>query len=303
MSFDIRKISKVSYASWPFAFCLGLFALGFPHLSQGNGSDRVYHYELELSEDNMVCPHMLAVYNAEFREPWKARDWRKKLIGTPDDPEWEINEEFGPSGIYAFPKLPGVEHDPALTYEMRFSKLPSSPEFEAIEWREGRYQLEMKELNNIKLEPMLVAEFDIDNNGIAEIVIKTAFMHEYTTWGGWSSGEGGSDYIYVINKSEFVLDGIPTLKDIAQGQIDHAPPRYMVERQLRPFIIDGVAYVSQFEDIWPEVEGMSSQHRQYPIREYIHILQYHSTERTIGNNQSTALNMKPICRLRMIPNL
>lgn len=87
--------------------------------SDAAAEDRAYRYELDMSQDERVCGHMLEVYNRFFRELWKAKDWRKKFVGTPDNPKWEINEDFGAAGMYAFPKTPGTEHSPEFAYNMR----------------------------------------------------------------------------------------------------------------------------------------------------------------------------------------
>lgn len=286
------------FMRWSYFASLCLYLLGAFGMSHAN--DRSYRYELEMSVDDQVCQRMLAVYNSNFREPWKTKDWRKQFIGTPEHPQWEINEEFGPTGIYAFPKLPGVEHDPQFTYEMRYSKLPTSPEFEVIEWCEWRFA-DIYAGKNRGYRPILVAEFDIDNNGSTDTVIKKFFMSHYTTFGGWYGGDGGEDSMVIYPKGEFSLALTPTADEVYHGKVGMERPRVISNRQLRPFIIKNATYLSQYEDVWPMVDGIPSPHQEYPNREYIHIIRYYGGGQDIGGGKYTELDIKPICRLRMIP--
>jgi hypothetical protein len=66
-------------------------------------------------------------------------------------------------GPYAFPRLPGVEHDYKATVAMLASRMPSSPEFDAVQWKEGRAIFgeppESAGPQNATVMPILVAYF------------------------------------------------------------------------------------------------------------------------------------------------
>lgn len=55
--------------------------------------ERTYRYELELSQDDRVCRHMLEVYNTKFREPWNQQKF----------PQTKLED--------IFPRLPGIEYN------------------------------------------------------------------------------------------------------------------------------------------------------------------------------------------------
>ncbi|MGH8654680.1 MAG: hypothetical protein ACREYE_22065 [Gammaproteobacteria bacterium] len=240
---------------------------------------------------------MLEVYNRFFRELWKAKDWRKKFVGTPDNPKWEINEAFGAAGMYAFPKMPGTEHSPEFAYNMRYSKLPTSPEFDAIEWREGRFLLQDDRPQDITTQPMLMAEFDIDNDGNIDTVIKKSFMFDYTTWGGWDGRDGGADDMVIYPKGEYDFTGEVTLHTLNHGQPGRAKPRIVEGLSLRPFILEGVTYLSEYRQVWPT---QGARHQQYPTEENMYVLKYRGGGQNLGGGKYTDVDMESICRFRMI---
>src|SRR3954465_72950 len=78
-------------------------------------SDR-YRYQLELNADAKVCGQMERLYNGAFKQPWE----RAKAKPT------------------TFPRAPGVARNQALEGQLFYSGSPSSSEFSAIKWQEGR---------------------------------------------------------------------------------------------------------------------------------------------------------------------
>src|SRR5262245_3898216 len=90
-----------------------------------------YQYVLEKGKEQKVCRHMHQVYTKYFASPWKRPPLPPATVATGD---------YGPQSPYAFSRLPGIVHDSRMTFEMSYSRLPTSPEFEAIQWREGRFR-------------------------------------------------------------------------------------------------------------------------------------------------------------------
>ncbi len=104
------------------------FVLTLTFLTSGNAIaltsfGSAYRYKLEMSKDDKVCRHMEKVYKKHFRRPWA---YQAKIWG---DDKRARNE---------FIRLPSVEFDSNLAQLMTYSRLPSTPEFEVIPWREGR---------------------------------------------------------------------------------------------------------------------------------------------------------------------
>jgi uncharacterized protein len=123
-----------------------------------------YRYRLEYSQDRVLCPHMSKVFNSKFKTPW----YRSTLKLEPDP------VLFGVPYSQHFERLPGISYDKRKTYDMFLAKYPTSPEFAAVKWREGRYE---PPPGSIYTEPpILVAQVDIDNDGENEWIVKYGFM-------------------------------------------------------------------------------------------------------------------------------
>src|SRR5919201_3914299 len=124
-----------------------------------------YRYSVEINTDDKLCKHMQAVYSSAFRQPW---DYRER------------------STINAVPRFDYVTSDPLLERYLFFSLYPSTPEFEQVRWKEGRGYFGNDERN---ATPILVAQLDIDNDGVEDLVIKHGFM--LAVCGGGGSCPGG----------------------------------------------------------------------------------------------------------------
>lgn len=282
-----------------FRITLCLFISGAAMPCEAN--DRTYHYKLEMGGDKPVCRHMLEVYNSNFKQPWKTKDWRKKLIGTPGSSKREADEDFLASGRFAFPKLPGVQHNPEFTSMMQYSKLPTSPEFEAIHWQEGRYAFKGGEYQY----PFLFAEFDIDNDGTKEMVFKSAFMHDFVAGGWWNHNDADHDHLNIFGVDGFTLGDSQPIDGgkIYHGSADGQKPRFIEARQIRPFIFDGITYLSEFEPIWPanELAGLPTGKYPFPVKEYINIVKYVGGGLYLDAIKYSEVESVLICRLRMVP--
>lgn len=210
---------------------------------------------------------MLEVYNTHFKKPW-------------DMPFSPTNETYGENSPYAFPKLPGVQHDPKLTYQMRFFRQPTSPEFEAIKWVEGRQEFSVAD--NIPYRPMLWADFDIDNDGKLETVWASGF---YRTWqDSRQKTHNGAEYLYVFPQGAVSINPFLSSQDkieFIHGKKPGVPmPRLLSNMAdsrnlgigLRPFIFEGVTYLSSYDQQWRHYpESLAG-----PQTETIEILKYKS---------------------------
>ena len=246
------------------------------------GEDDRYRYVLETSSDTFVCRHMDVVFTKHFTAPWK----RPALAAGAYDPA------YGPEGSYAFPRLPGVAPNRRMTFRMSYSKLPTSPEFEAIEWKEGRYRFASRPTHDV---PMITAEIDIDNDGIPERVIKTSFMTTFDD----SGGRGGEDVLLVfadksldVNKPvEFGASYVPEGNGKKPALITALPG--LPYRQIRPFVLNAKTYLTGYEQRWPNAQSA-------PVAEFFHVLRYRGVR---ASNDPTdirnVVEVDRICSFRM----
>jgi hypothetical protein len=221
---------------------------------------------------------MLGVFNKSFRYPWR----RPALSSHADDPE------YGAASRYAFPKLPGVTHDPKAALVMSYSRQPTSAEFEAIDWREGRIEYGQP----AGLGTALVAEFDIDNDGQSELVIKSAFVRTYESDGG----RGGWDYIYVLRSLRMQDLPNPMTRDIVRTRGSSDPELITSSpgfpyRFVRPFRHEGSTFLAAFDRI-ESAKGAS---------EHVDILRYLGGGKLVKVGERSAIRVERVCRLRMHP--
>jgi hypothetical protein len=178
---------------------------------------------------------------------------------------------------------------------MGYSRQPSSPEFDAITWREGRFGF-----STHRDRPMLVAELDIDNNGKPDLVIKRSFMEGFEPSHG--SAPGGEDTLLV-----FEIGALDLQREIhfAPGfRVANAKPATIhgaYERRLiRPFVLNGVVFLSTYEQVWEggEFQDLGSRFSRLE-GEYMHVLRYKAGAHLLGPGQWSQLEVEPICRYRM----
>ena len=270
-------------------FVLGIW-LGTVTVGTAGARDR-YRYVLEQNTNDKVCHHMDAVYNQHFGYPLKTPPLT--TIGS------EPDRAYGPNGRFAFPTFPGVIHDNRIAAVMRYSRFPTSPEFDAIKWREGRYRFRAASGLDLREQPMLVAQFDIDNDGRPDTVIKTSFMAGY--WPSHDSVEGGEDELFVFLKGEIDLSRVVTYEDLMGGQAGGHRPTMISggnsRRLIRPFLFDGNAYLSTYEQQWRGGEFFDSSTKL--DGEYTNVLRYRGGGENLGHGNWSPLELEMICRFRM----
>lgn len=226
-----------------------------------------YAYKLEKGKQTKVCQHLERVYNENFQRPWDFRDLPTST----------------------FPRLPGVEYDKRMALDLRSSAFPTSPEFEAVQWKEGRIVYS----NPREMRPMLTAKVDIDNDGEADTLVKATFMQGFSQ--GARSVPGGEDRIFVLNKGQSDLENITPEAFNATGKRRPALIGYVTlglfARSIRPFIYDGTTYLSVY------VQNAD----QKNMHETIWVLKY----RDGGWNRGAGGDWEPVkadrvCRFRMV---
>jgi hypothetical protein len=233
--------------------------------------DDSYRYRLEEGKEHKVCQHMQSVYNKHFRRPW---DFRDLPIRTPP-----------------FPRLPGVEYDERKALDLSFSAFPSSPEFDAVPWMEGRATR--------RVSPTLVTQLDIDNDGKPETLIKTSFMLGYSP--AHNSAPGGEDEIWIVDKEQVNLSEPLAIFDLHKSVGQQRPARLgmdtfaMPVRSIRPFLFDDVTYLSMYE------QEVSSEGKRWRTRETMWVMKYRQGGWHKGGGNWEPVKAARICRFRMVP--
>ena len=265
------------------SMCAVIGAIFF-HTQVGYAGDQTlrYTYKLQNSQDaqNPVCAHMTEVLNKSFSALWDT-DW------------WSATDaNFAADGKYAFPLIKGVEHQGRATFDMRLSKVPSSPEFDAIPWSEGRALVGLQK----SPVPILMAYFDFDNDGHIDTVIKLGFSrgYDYTT----SSGNVFEENLVVFRGKQVAAKPILNLQ-LAPVPGEEAPvvATAMYER---PFVHQGRTYVAQYdEDLGNDFDaGNKSPYK--PTSETMTILSYEFSGSTDPTTGKPSWDQKTICTFSMM---
>lgn len=295
---------KCKYARLVTVMKMSIILLGLTcHLTSvaepSAGYGPYYRYRIEENHDADVCGHMGAVFNERFGWLWG---------GVRLTPHKEPS--FAADGPYAFPRLPGVEHDDGMTRRMMLSKVPTSPEFEAIKWQEGRLVFgnppESAGPQNNVPSPMLVAFFDFDNDGKIDTVIKEQFADGYNriVYGGGAE----SDYIIVRRSEELSIGPLLSLWELRNPSnlsSPHQTPIVTAQYQ-RPFIYRGMTYVAQYSvnvGNWggPKEAAPTTPLNLYvPHRESMSVLSYHLSKDKKALDGLPKWDVETICKFRMI---
>lgn len=266
------------------------FGLTLIFLTSGNAIaltsfGSTYRYKLEMSKDDKVCRHMEKVYKRYFRTPWTS---------PPDD--WNDDRKKNTST-----RLPGVEFNADLMGLMDRALFPSSPEFEAIKWREGRYKYQTTNTKSggevvstaTIINPLLAADFDIDNDGKIETVIQDGFF-EGMVYGA----DSFSVYpVGTVDMKDLVGDSTMKPRGVHGIRLIHGVENIPTIKwhSLRPFILNGVTYLSgaRFETPYDDFEP------NHIYKDYMDILKYIKGSRFMKGSNQPPLEFETICRFRM----
>ena len=262
-----------------------------------------YTYELDIDNNPTVCRHMKKVYNSYFRQPWATHRSDSKA--------------YEDGGFYSYPKYPGVEEFVLSTWSVHHSRRPSSPEFDAVPWRSALridrsspdappLSLCEKYRKEKKMSPegtrcfyfLLIADFDIDNDGRVETVVKDSFMTGYPPLEHHSS-----DNYFIFPQG--TID--PWQFAYGRGFLDRYdkfgswPRTLPIEFMARPFILDDVIYLSSYHRWWKDDNQII---QEDPDREYMEVFKLNGSDEVTPKTQYSPAkyNMDLICRLKMNRN-
>lgn len=242
-----------------------------------------FRYILKEDRNPAVCTHILRLFNDKFAHLWDA----------PPMPWSKTDQWYSADSKYGFPLLPGVKHSTEATFEMRFSAWPTSPEFSAIHWKEGRAVPggcpAGKTCPGEGPIPILVAYFDFDNDGLTDTVIKSAFN---------SNKYSPNDVLEVWRGQTLKITGTPSLWDLAHPQDKKLTPIIMWGAHLRSFIYRGVAYVANYQADYADLSAPASETPLPIVGEDMLINRYHfaGQKDQIGRPE---WNSDTVCDLRM----
>ncbi|WP_139351742.1 hypothetical protein [Rhodanobacter sp. C06] len=191
-----------------------------------------FQYVLRKDHDPIVCKHIMQVFNDKFTHLFDAH-----LL---------IDSTFSANSIYAFPRLPGVQHSARSTAEMALSAQPTSPEFSTIHWNEGRatpggcpvgQKCVVEEPS-----PILVGYFDFDNDGSVDTVIKGGS----TFFSSYPNMAKTHEFLIVWRGQRLKISGIANEWDLAHPADRVRTPIIIYGTYLRPFIYRGITYVASY---------------------------------------------------------
>jgi hypothetical protein len=231
-----------------------------------------YSYETIIDTDAGVCSHMKGVFNKHF-----SRMWDQPFLNK-SDPE---------------------------TWKMALSKVPTSPEFDAIKWQERRaIEGEPPEKAgplNDKLLPILVGYFDIDNDGKPDTVIKIAFTRGYDYMIFGHGGTGLHDeYMIVLHDYQLPISSLP----LSYHALDSENSQYLTEQinasYERPFIYEGRVYIARY-DVATDANGnvlFRSRKDTTPREEKMAVLSYKLSGK-IDVHRGPEWDVTTVCQFKM----
>lgn len=263
------------------ACAIMLIALA-PITETARAEDRTYQFVLTTSHNATLCRHMGRVFNQRFRQPWH------------DEMDMAL---YGVDGKYAFPRLPWVEHIDRITVDMRFSKYPTSPEFEAIAWQEGRaISGQQSESGKIPF-PVLIAYFDFDNDGQADTVMKESFMTHYQYRAGWNNARGPEPLLAWRNEHKD-FTSMPTMWSLLNEVPKDKVPQTAYGLHQRPFIYRGQTLVARYAQDWGD-SSVIADTPWYPLNEVMSIVKYTSKPQIRKSSRHPPWSEETLCEFQM----
>ncbi|HZM36205.1 MAG TPA: hypothetical protein VFC18_17170 [Burkholderiales bacterium] len=215
-----------------------------------------YTFALLQGKELELCRHMLRTYKDGFARPW--------VEHAP------INDE----------------HKTEAFWETQFARYPSSPEFDAIRWKAHTYKV----ANTSRSRSALFAEFDIDNDGSKDLVVRVGFF---------TGSPGSWDYLWIFDPGGVQFNEFHTHADFLKRI---APSRRAVigyPLHQRPFIYKGRTYLHGYVYTPREFPG-SNPAEPFGAPEYFLINEYVGGPARDGDEQQRHRSMKLLCKYELI---
>jgi hypothetical protein len=229
-----------------------------------------YEYRTEVNNNVDLCGHMLKVFNTHFRALWNTEP-----LTPGHDPNYSPLD-----GKYAFSRAEGVGHDKMVTFDMRHSKFPSSPEFDAVQWIETRAANDLPSWNGA-LEPVLIAHVDIDNDGNIDTVVKSGFTRGYAYMAN-STGDGHyAEKIFIWRRQRLPIEVLKSLWILQPVNRVSSRTTYLgPSTYQRPFVYQGKTYVANYDmNIGEEGEALNKP-PYVPAKETMTVRRFEASDRS-----------------------
>jgi len=194
-----------------------------------------------------------------------------------------------------------------MTFDMRYSKIPSSPEFDAIKWKEGRAIIgapsgaDPDKYPGAKTElPILVAYFDFDNDGQIDTVVKNGFNRGYSYM---SNGKGDGlleEYLMVFRGQKLEFTNLPSLWAIQnEAPIPQQPVSSNSTTYIRPFIYNVHTYVARYDMDLEKSSDAEDKRPQESIKETMSILDFHFSDAVNKFTHKSEWDLTTVCEYKM----
>lgn len=228
--------------------------------------DRIHRYKLVKSNSAAMCQHMAGVYRKNFKHPWH-QESQKWVDG---------DRYFGKLPSELFKAFDGVVQTPSDSYYLLLNFSPSSVEFDAVPWVEGRMKIHpyssLSKERQQEFYPILVANIDVDNDGVNEYFIKLGFLASPPRNGlfGWGSAPIDAIRIYdgeAVKSADF--SRLESRKHQENAALSNIFRTNASKTFIRPLKYQGRWYFHAYHTKWPEVETAHG----LPSKESIEIFQ------------------------------
>ncbi len=253
------------------------------------GASMTYAYSSEINKDSALCRHMSDVFNSRFRSPWKRDAFSEKN-----------SSHYAANSRYVFPLLPWASHSNRFTFDMSLSRSPSSDEFDAVDWKEGRVTTggpsKTRSADSEVVVPVLIANVDIDNDGSQDTIVKYGFSPGYDHL---ASGEGLSAEAIVVWRSQvWQLPSDMSLWKLLNSQPATRAPIVYNAAYVRPFIYERHTYLARYDYERLTPEGKRRMKGGHP-RETISIIDARFTGELNGLTKRPEWTTTRLCSYRM----
>lgn len=260
-----------------------------PATQAKTGAAMTYAYSSELNQDSDLCKRMAGVFNTKF-----ANLWKRDAFSSMDASHYTAGSK------YAFPLLPGVSHASRFTFDMSLSRSPSSEEFDAIDWKEGRVTTgspsASKTPDSETSLPVLIANIDIDNDGSQDTIVKYGFSPGYEHL---ASGEGLSAEAIVVWRSQvWQLPADLSLWKLLNSQPATRAPIVYNAAYLRPFVYNRHTYLARYDFDRLTPEGKRRTKGGHP-RETMSVVDVRFTGTLNGLTKRPEWTATTLCSYRM----
>lgn len=221
--------------------------------------DRVHRYKLVKSNSTALCQHMARVYREKFKHPWHQESLK-----------WSDGDKyFGKLPGELFKAFDGVVQTPKDSFYLLLSLKPTSTEFDAVPWMEGRLKREPGAWMEMRfpraLLPILVAKIDVDNDGRDEYLVKWSFLTSPPRNGLFEWGAAPIDGIYIYDSTGVQQADFSKFELRRYSKNPALSHIFLTDEKttlIRPLKYQGRWYFHAYHTQWPKVEtthGLPSQ--------------------------------------------